>query len=85
VLFAEIPWTPGEISQGIARVHRIGQEHPTTAYFLVARDTVEEKLCSIVQHKQKVFDAVIDGKTSKQRASLSIYDELEKEMLKGKT
>jgi len=76
-LFTEIPWTPVDINQCIARSVRIGQEKETTAYFMVARNTIEERLWSIVQRKQSTFDAAIDGKDVK--LTKSIYDDLIKE------
>ena len=38
--------------QGIARIHRIGQAHPTTVVRLVVKDTIEEKLLAIQQRKR---------------------------------
>lgn len=61
VLFVEIPFTPADISQAIARVNRIGQTQDTTSYFLVAQDTIEEKLLRLVRRKQQITESAIDG------------------------
>lgn len=77
-LFVEIPWTPGEVSQCIARICRIGQTQETTTYFAIAKDTIEEKLCRIVWKKQGIFDAAIDGKAKHIKSN--VFDHLLEEM-----
>lgn len=79
VVFAEMGWTPGEHIQAAARAHRIGSKNAVSVYFLVAKETIEEKLCRVIQRKQEVLNDVIDGGNAE---SLSIYTELCKEMLK---
>lgn len=78
VLFAEIPFTPADISQAIARVSRIGQKSNTTSYFLVARDTIEEKLLRLIRRKQQISDSAIDGRGGKR--PWNIYDALLEDM-----
>ncbi len=81
VAFLEIPWTPAEVIQFEDRVHRIGQEEAVMIYYLIARDTIEEKLCELLQKKQAILSATLDGR--KQINKLEIFDELQKELLKG--
>lgn len=57
----EIGWTPGEHDQADDRIHRIGQKQKTTSYYLVARDTVEERLCEVVQKKKVHLRNILDG------------------------
>jgi hypothetical protein len=45
-------WNPAVESQAIDRAHRIGQTQPVTAYRLVSRDTIEEKILTLQQKKQ---------------------------------
>jgi len=61
VLFAELDVRPGKLIQAEDRVHRIGQLNAAMAYYLIAKNTVEEKICKIVQQKQMNLDACIDG------------------------
>lgn len=79
----EIPWTPAELDQCDARAHRMGakKDRPITSYILVARDTVEERHCEIIQDKQGIFKGVMDGEGSSN--NLSIFDLLTKELLKS--
>lgn len=81
VLFAELDWKPATHTQAEDRVHRIGQLNPATIHYLIARDTLEEKLCKLLQSKQEVLDATMDG--GKRDDTLDILDQLEAEMLKG--
>ena len=61
VAFLEFPWTPGTLDQAIDRVHRIGQLDSVTAYYLMAKGTVEENIAMILDTKRKVISAVTDG------------------------
>ena len=57
--FLEFGWTPGEHSQAAARLHRQGQEKPVTAYYLMAADTLDEKLATLLDCKSTVTSAVL--------------------------
>ncbi len=57
----ELPWVPGELSQAIARLDRIGQTKPISIYFLLAEGTVERHLCDVLDKKQKILGATLDG------------------------
>jgi len=61
-------WNPAVEAQAIDRAHRIGQARPVFAYRLIARDTVEERVLELQQHKRKLADAVLsaDGSLLKQ-------------------
>lgn len=53
VVFAELDWTPSNIIQAEARVHRIGQERPVKIYVLVAPKTSDEIMWRMLKEKQK--------------------------------
>lgn len=78
VAFLELPWTPGAVSQASDRVHRIGQKDCVTIHFLLAMDTIEEKIAKLLDNKVKVIDAVMDGIKTEESSLLS---ELMKEYL----
>jgi SWI/SNF-related matrix-associated actin-dependent regulator 1 of chromatin subfamily A len=61
--FLELGWTPGDHDQAEDRVHRIGQKADSiNAYYLIARNTIEEKLCAMIDQKRQVISQAIDGK-----------------------
>jgi len=62
VAFVQLPWTPGEISQCVDRIHRIGQDADNVTVFnLVAEGTVEEDMAEMLIGKGQVLDAVLDA------------------------
>ncbi|OKH79761.1 hypothetical protein EB73_34925 [Mycobacterium sp. SWH-M3] len=58
---AELCWTPGERNQMAKRIHRIGQTRPVTYYVAVVPDTIDAKMWDMLERKQRVLDAVLDG------------------------
>lgn len=75
-LFTEFDWSPGRMLQCEGRPHRIGATGIVWCVYLVARDTIEEKLCSIIQRKQKVLTDVLDGEAEGEE--LDMFDQLMK-------
>ncbi len=80
VAFAELPWQPGAVVQCEDRAHRLGQKDRVCCWYLIAKGTIEEKLCSILQSKQKTLSAVLDG--GPVEGDLDVYSQLMKEIRK---
>lgn len=78
--FADLPWTPGDLVQCEDRIHRIGQKSTAFIYYLVARNTIEEKMCRMLQTKQTILEGVLDGAGNGD--DLDIFDELLKSVTK---
>lgn len=55
-------WNTAAEEQAISRAHRIGQQNPVVVYRFVSENTLEERILRIQDHKDKLVDAVIDGK-----------------------
>lgn len=64
VLFLEIGWTPGEHDQAEDRALRIGQTKHVNVYYLVGKNTVEERILSIIEEKDSTVAQILDGKQS---------------------
>jgi SNF2 family DNA or RNA helicase len=54
-------WNPAVEDQASDRAHRIGQHRPVTIYRLVAKNTIEEKIVDLHQHKRDLADSLLEG------------------------
>jgi len=54
-------WNPAVEAQATDRAHRIGQDKVVTAYKLIARGTVEEKILALQQKKRALAEATIES------------------------
>lgn len=59
VLFFELPWRPGDVEQGEARVWRYGQKNAVTSWFFVALGTIEESMAKMLDVKREVTNAAV--------------------------
>lgn len=73
VAFAELPWTPAHLVQAEDRCHRIGQKKSVNVFYLLASGTIDDRMMEILDKKQRIVDAVLDGKGSN---NTTIMDEL---------
>ena len=55
----DVPWNPAVLEQRNGRVHRLGQTRKVQIITMVAADSYEEHVLSLVQGKQHLFDNVI--------------------------
>lgn len=62
VIFAEIDWTPGVISQAEDRCHRIGQMESLLVQFPVLKGSLDEDMLRLIYKKQKNITRIIDGR-----------------------
>jgi SNF2 family DNA or RNA helicase len=62
VAFLELGWTPAEHDQAEDRAHRIGQTDSVTAWYLLAADTIDERIAALIDSKREVVTAVTDGR-----------------------
>jgi SWI/SNF-related matrix-associated actin-dependent regulator 1 of chromatin subfamily A len=61
VAFLELDWTPAKHDQAEDRCHRFGQEDTVNASYLLAADTVDETIATLLERKRAVIGAVTDG------------------------
>lgn len=62
-IFAELPWTPGDVSQAEDRIYRIGTTEPVLIQHLVLNNSFDAKLAHTIVEKQKIIDAALDNPT----------------------
>lgn len=60
VVFAELPWTPGELSQAEDRCHRIGQAESVLVQHLVLDGSLDAKMAQTLVDKQAIADKALD-------------------------
>ena len=61
VVFAELDFTPSNIMQAEARVHRITQEHIVNSIFMVANESLDAKILDLIKDKLKVIKDVLQS------------------------
>jgi SWI/SNF-related matrix-associated actin-dependent regulator 1 of chromatin subfamily A len=61
VVFVELDWTPGMMSQAEDRCHRIGQEDNVLVQHLVLEDSLDAKMAKTLVRKQAIVTRVLDA------------------------
>ena len=61
VVFAELDWVPGNVSQAEDRCHRIGQDSSVLVQHLVVDGSIDARLAEVLVEKQKVLDKALDN------------------------
>ena len=54
-------WNPSTNQQATDRIVRIGQRNPVRIYRFCCRDTIEERLETILRDKSELFDTAVEG------------------------
>jgi SNF2 family DNA or RNA helicase len=54
-------WNPAVEDQASDRAHRMGQKRPVTIYRLVAKDTIEDKIVELHNHKRDLANSLLEG------------------------
>lgn len=67
----DVPWNPAVLEQRNARVHRLGQTRKVQIITMVAADSYEEHVLSLVRNKQDLFDNVISEDASEDVVGVS--------------
>lgn len=62
VAFLELDWTPARHDQAEDRCHRIGQNDAVTAWYLLAPETIDETMATLLGRKRGIIGAVTDGR-----------------------
>jgi len=60
VVFAELDWVPGNVTQAEDRCHRIGQHSAVLVQHLVLEGSLDSRMAHILVEKQRVIDEALD-------------------------
>jgi len=75
VVFAELDWTPANISQAEDRAHRIGQKDNVLVQHLVMDGSIESFIAEKLIWKQTIIDRAIDGRSTTHDMDVDILSE----------
>ena len=56
----DIPWNPAILEQRIARIHRLGQRKNVSIINFVSKDTIEERMLSLLGFKSSLAKGILD-------------------------
>lgn len=54
-------WNPAVEDQASDRAHRMGQTRPVTIYRFIAKNTIEDKIVALHQHKRNLANNLLEG------------------------
>lgn len=60
VVFAELDWVPGNVTQAEDRAHRIGQAESVLIQHLVLEGSLDKRMADVLVEKQDVADRALD-------------------------
>lgn len=63
VIFAELDWTPANVTQAEDRAHRIGQLESVLVQHLVAKGSLDARMVELLIQKQEIADLALDEET----------------------
>jgi SWI/SNF-related matrix-associated actin-dependent regulator of chromatin subfamily A-like protein 1 len=72
VAFAELAWSPVRHRQAEDRLHRSGQKNPVTCYYLLADQSVDETLAGLLDRKNRIISAALDGREIEEDESILV-------------
>ena len=83
VIFIDRSWNPADHNQAEDRMHRIGQEaQSVNIYTITGRDTIDDFMIKLLQHKQEIIDLLVEGKEQKDNTDGMVDDYIRQLKLK---
>ncbi len=79
VLHMDPWWNPAVEDQASDRAHRMGQQRPVTVYRLITKNTIEEKIVKLHEHKRDLADSLLSGTDAGNRLSFKEIMQILKE------
>ncbi len=78
VVFNDLDWVPANHWQAEDRAYRIGQTRTVNVTYMVAADTIDDFVQSVLEKKGALVSAVVDGKALAPDLSGDVLDELQR-------
>jgi len=75
IVLAELSWTDAEQTQAIDRSHRIGQTEPVTAWRIIAAQTIDARIASLIDSKAGLAARALDGSDEEVSSSADVQHE----------
>jgi len=64
VLFVEQAWSPSVLEQAEDRLHRMGQENSVSVWYARIKDTIDDDIFAMLDHKRAVIGGAVDGSSA---------------------
>jgi len=74
VVFAELDWVPGNMSQAESRCHRIGQQESVLVQHLVLEGSLDAYMAQTLIQKQEIIDKALDTEYDREVFELPVPD-----------
>jgi SWI/SNF-related matrix-associated actin-dependent regulator of chromatin subfamily A-like protein 1 len=71
VVFCELDWVPGNVSQAEDRCHRIGQRESVLVQHLVLEGSLDATMARRIISKQEIIDRALDNVTKSEKAEVA--------------
>jgi SWI/SNF-related matrix-associated actin-dependent regulator 1 of chromatin subfamily A len=78
VVFNDLDWVPANHWQAEDRAYRIGQARTVNVTYMVARDTIDDFVQTVLQKKAALVSAIVDGTALAPGVSGDVLDELQR-------
>ena len=75
IIFIDTPWTDAAFQQTSDRIYRIGQNKNVTIITLITKDTYDERVQEILDHKEELSKYLVDYKELETITQYSDFDE----------
>jgi SWI/SNF-related matrix-associated actin-dependent regulator of chromatin subfamily A-like protein 1 len=76
LIMVERSWNPGREEQVEGRIHRIGQTKACTAYYLIARNTLDKDIDLMIEEKRFMVGEVIGNEKVEKQMSVTLWSKL---------
>jgi len=76
VVFFQRSWSPDQMDQARSRINRNGQKNLVNVFYLIAENTIEERIGEVLEIKQKNIEATVNGRGSVRKIGSDFFKNL---------